>query len=85
MQERKKFACHCCGFLTLTEEPLGSYEICPVCFWEDDYVQLMEPTVGGGPNHVSLEEARQNYAKFGVSEERFKMYVRPPNPDEYPS
>lgn len=26
--------CPCCGFLTLDER--GTFEICPVCFWEDD-------------------------------------------------
>lgn len=29
-----KFACPCCGCLTLDER--GGYDICPVCFWEDD-------------------------------------------------
>lgn len=29
-----KFACPCCGCLTLAER--GAYDICPVCFWEDD-------------------------------------------------
>jgi Cysteine-rich CPCC len=28
------YACPCCGFLTLDER--GGYDICPVCFWEDD-------------------------------------------------
>lgn len=29
-----KFACPCCGCLTLDER--GGYDICEVCFWEDD-------------------------------------------------
>lgn len=28
----------------------GSYEICPVCFWEDDGVQFRWPTMGDGAN-----------------------------------
>ena len=28
------YACPCCGFLTLPSR--GGYDICPVCFWEDD-------------------------------------------------
>jgi hypothetical protein len=30
--------------------PPGSYEICPVCFWDDDLVQLRWPTYAGGAN-----------------------------------
>jgi hypothetical protein len=28
------YPCPCCGFVTLSERSV--YEICPVCFWEDD-------------------------------------------------
>ena len=84
MQKGKKFACRCCGFLTLEEEPLGTYEICPVCFWEDDYFQVIEPT-SISPNHVTLSEAKENFARFGAVEERLKPFVRAPYPDEYPS
>ena len=81
--ENMKFACHCCGFLTLDEYPEGSYEICPVCFWENNHVQLRDPTWIGA-NKVSLLEARENFARFGATEERFKSFVRNSHPDEYP-
>ena len=42
----KKHQCLCCGFKTL--ETRAGYDICPVCFWEDDaYLDFsMEPIVG---------------------------------------
>jgi hypothetical protein len=52
------FPCPCCGCLVFTEAP-GSYDICPVCGWEDDVSQLRFPTAGGGANAVSLMEAQQ--------------------------
>jgi len=76
--------CPCCGFLTLADPPPGTYDICPVCYWEDDPVQFYDPDHGGGPNAVSLTEARGNFAKYGASEERFRQNVRPPRPAERP-
>jgi len=76
--------CPCCGFLTLEEQPPGTYDICPVCFWEDDPVQFDDADYGGGANVVSLNEARRNFAQFGASEERFRRNVRPARPDEHP-
>ena len=67
-----RYACPCCGFLTLEEPERGNYEICPVCFWEDDPVQLEDPDYVGGANDVSLNQARQNFAALRVSEERFR-------------
>jgi hypothetical protein len=79
------FPCPCCEFLTLPEEQRGSYEICPVCFWEDDAVQLAEPELAGGANKVSLNQARENFKRHGVSELRFSEHVRRPSAWEYPS
>lgn len=39
-------------------EPPGSFEICDVCGWEDDHVQLAHPLMGGGANRESLVEAQ---------------------------
>jgi hypothetical protein len=80
----RRYACPCCGFLTLGEPPSGTYEICEVCFWEDDGVQFRNPEYEGGANKVSLNDARQNFLAHGVSETRFKSNVRSPRPEEHP-
>jgi len=72
---RVKYPCPCCGYLVFDESP-GSYEICPICFWEDDLSQLRFPRMFGGANRVSLIEAQENYFRDGVSELRFRSNVR---------
>lgn len=75
------FRCPVCSHKTLRDR--GNYEICPICFWEDDGQD--DPDADrmlGGPNWVSLTDARKNFALFGAVEERFKKNVRPPRPDE---
>lgn len=79
-----RYSCSCCGFLTLPQPPPGTYEICEVCFWEDDGVQFDDPDYEGGAITVSLRQARDNYREFGVSELRFRANVRPPRLDEQP-
>ncbi len=55
-----KYKCPCCDQYTL-EHPSGSYDICPICFWEDDKMQLENPNYSSGANRISLVEARKNY------------------------
>jgi hypothetical protein len=38
--------------------PPGTYEICEVCDWEDDPVQLRFPNMRGGANKISLVESQ---------------------------
>ena len=76
-----KYKCHCCGYYTLTEAD-GNYEICPVCFWEDDPVQNEDVNLVGGANEVSLLQARINFASFGACEERFVSRTREPLDEE---
>ena len=77
-----KHACLCCGNRTLDEAPGGTFEICPVCYWEDDDAQARDPGFEGGANALSLNEARANYERLGVSDPRFADKVRKPTPGE---
>lgn len=72
-----RFTCPCCGYRTLSEPP-GSHATCSVCFWEDDPVQLLDPSFQGGANRPSLMECQANYQRIGASEERFVGSVRAP-------
>jgi Cysteine-rich CPCC len=72
-------SCPCCGYLTFSEKP-GSYEICPICFWEDDQVQLRWPALAGGANKPSLADAQKTFATIGACEERLLGHVRRPGP-----
>ena len=80
----KGYPCACCGFLTMSDAEPGTFEICPICFWEDDRVQFNDIDFTGGANEESLREARENFKKFGVSSLKFSKYVRAPLPDEIP-
>lgn len=76
------YACPCCGFLTLNEEPPGTWQICPVCRWEDDLLQFGDPSHANGANEVSLEQARTNYVSFGAKDQPSRQHARAPLPAE---
>ncbi|MDX8365532.1 CPCC family cysteine-rich protein [Cytobacillus sp. IB215665] len=73
-----KYTCPCCGYKTIGEEPPGTYEICSICYWEDDFVQFNDPDYEGGANIPSLRQAQRIYLKFGASHELFTSSVRKP-------
>ena len=79
-----RYACPCCGYLTLPEEPPGTFDICPVCGWQDDLVQYEDPDYQGGANLVSLNEAKRNYSEFGAKSRSAIRYGRTPTPEEVP-
>jgi hypothetical protein len=77
-----KFACPCCGYKTFDGKPDGSYNICPVCFWEDDPIQLEDPDYEGGANSMSLRQAQQNFLEFGACDRDMLQNVRQHAKDE---
>lgn len=70
-----RYPCVCCGHVVF-EESVGSYQICPICFWEDDLIQTRWPDYTGGANKPSLIECQRNYQTFGACEARVLKHVR---------
>lgn len=74
--------CPCCGYNTFIGKEHGQYDICPVCFWEDDPFQSSDPDLEEGANAFSLRQAQANFLEFGACEKDLLRYVRQPHPDE---
>jgi len=77
----RKYRCPCCGYKTLTDAP-GCFDICPVCYWEDDKIQRDNPDYAGGANSISLHNAHENYKKFGAILREYSDIVRAPLDEE---
>ena len=76
--------CVCCGHLTFSADSWpGSFNLCPVCFWEDDLTQLEEPFYEGGANTISLAQAQVNYQAFGACDKRGIPFVKPATRDQH--
>ena len=78
----KSYLCPCCRHKTLFGR--GSFEICPVCYWEDDGQDDhdADETRGGPNSDLSLTKARQNYLDIKACEPSMLEHVRLPLPDE---
>jgi len=61
---RDKYLCPCCFMPTLDSR--ADYDICTICFWEDDGQDTDDAAdIRGGPNgNYSLSEARENFEKY---------------------
>jgi hypothetical protein len=57
----ERFDCPVCG--NFVEGEKDTYEICENCRWEDNAFQEDHPEDAGGPNKMSLNEAREAYKK----------------------
>jgi Cysteine-rich CPCC len=72
----------CCGYLTLPDEPPGTFFICPVCRWDDDNWQFDDINLRGRRQPRELEEAQANFRRLGTSDHDRRGQVRPPLPHE---
>lgn len=71
----ERFACPCCGYLTLDAASPGSWLTCPVCAWTDKVTA--EPAAMD-----ELIEAQRTFARIGASSPGWLDQVRPPTTDE---
>ena len=78
-----KFACPVCGHKTL--DALADYDICPICYWEDDVLTEGKEDVSSPSNYGQhLSEAQANFVLFGASKEEYVEKVRKPTESELP-
>lgn len=73
-------ACPCCLYQTLASQ--AEYEICPVCFWEDD--GATEPDDYSSPNHMTVAQGQVNFAQCGACDPAMLKNVDPQGPLKYP-
>lgn len=74
MGEKVLYPCPVCGKKCYTE-PQYSFEICPVCGWEDDLYQLQHPNERGANGHWTLSDAQEAWKK-GMT-----LFPTHPNPN----
>lgn len=67
------YACPCCLYRTL--EDRGQYDICPVCFWEDDGNDEQTLTNYSWPNRMTLKEARENFELVGACDQGSLRFI----------
>jgi hypothetical protein len=69
--------CPVCEALSFNSQDFpGSYFICEECGWEDDNFQYYDPDYEGGVNDVSLNQARENYKLYKISDPK-KASLKP--------
>jgi Cysteine-rich CPCC len=71
------YPCPCCGYKTLPDR--GAYDLCPVCWWEDEG---LEPWEYSEPNGQTLVEAQQEYLAQRLPYRLRSGKVRPPKRSE---
>ena len=59
-QKSDKVLCPICG-----QRKVGEYDICEICNWEYDSTDAKYPDENGGCNHISLNEGKIWFAKYG--------------------
>jgi hypothetical protein len=77
MDENVMHYCLCCGYKTIEGYetnfgftiPPNTYDICEICYWQDDPVDYAHPDEPWGPNRVSLKQAQRNFLALGAVEE----------------
>lgn len=80
--ENEKVTCFICGHRTLDER--CDWDICPVCFWEDDVMLTPDDVDKTSPANkgMAVSEAQANFMLLGASSETRRTNVRPPQADE---
>jgi len=62
--------CACCDYFAVDSDE--DWEICAVCYWEQDPLCLTHPNFPSDANHgLSLCDAQGNFERYGACAERW--------------
>ncbi len=75
------YPCQCCEYFTIRNPKTHGYELCEVCFWEDDR-DIKTADEEGELNGISLNEAKTNFKLFKVYDAGSVDFCRDPLPEE---
>jgi hypothetical protein len=70
-----RFQCPCCDYFVLSQR--ARHDTCPICCWEDDGSDLGEIDAISSANHISLRQARTNFASYGAADHAAVSLVAP--------
>ncbi|HEV3155544.1 MAG TPA: CPCC family cysteine-rich protein [Candidatus Baltobacteraceae bacterium] len=71
----KRYTCPCCGYRVFSGPP-GTEDVCPICGWRDDIMQLRFPNFVSTANGISLYDAQLNYDLIGAKDPEAAKRVR---------
>lgn len=72
--DKIKYPCPVCGEMFL-DEPMWSFDLCPVCGWQEDGHQQLHPDDTGPNGKWTLNDARKAWANGET------LFKRHPNPN----
>ena len=78
-----KYDCPCSIYFTLSKpvrETLA--DICPVCFWEDEFLLFRDDELSTSNGGMTLIEGRKIIKLMALVRKKFVQYVRAPLGDE---
>lgn len=76
-----KYTCIICGYRTL--DARCEWEICPVCYWEDDILFDDQIDKSSAANRgLSVSQAQANFILYKACSPEFREHVREPFKEE---
>jgi hypothetical protein len=76
---KARYYCVVCGYKTL--ELYKEWDICPICFWEDDCLGEVD-TRSPANGELWISQAQANFMRYGACDPAKRKYVRPPGPKD---
>jgi len=75
-----RYSCLICGYKTL--DSYCDWDICPICFWEDDVLHHGGDKTSPANSGLKVSQAQANFMMFRCCSTEHQRFVRGPLPTE---